>query len=62
MPDRIGRQELEIVLGKEHISFTVGLLASPPEQRLAGLGKTTKRLASGACSNSPQFLSGETRS
>jgi protein mago nashi len=24
-PDRIGKQELEIVLGEEHISFTVRL-------------------------------------
>ena len=23
MPDKVGRQELEVVLGKEHISFTV---------------------------------------
>lgn len=23
MPDRVGRQELEVVMGKEHISFTV---------------------------------------
>ena len=24
-PDRVGRQELEIYVGKTHISFTVGL-------------------------------------
>ena len=23
MPDRVGRQELEVILGSEHISFTV---------------------------------------
>ena len=28
MPDRIGRQELEIVLGKEHISFTTAKIGS----------------------------------
>jgi hypothetical protein len=26
MPDRVGKQELEIVLGDEHISFTVSNL------------------------------------
>ncbi len=25
MPDRVGRQELEIIMGDEHISFTVRL-------------------------------------
>eukprot|EP00920_Eleutheroschizon_duboscqi_P025214 GHVT01062244.1.p1 GENE.GHVT01062244.1~~GHVT01062244.1.p1 ORF type:complete len:178 (-),score=24.55 GHVT01062244.1:64-597(-) len=28
-PDRVGRQELEIVLGNDHISFTVRLAAAP---------------------------------
>jgi protein mago nashi len=28
MPDKVGRQELEIVLGKEHISFTTSKLGS----------------------------------
>jgi len=28
MPDRVGRQELEIVLGNEHVSFAVRL--GPP--------------------------------
>lgn len=28
MPDRVGRQELEIVMGNEHISFTVSRLSS----------------------------------
>lgn len=28
MPDRVGRQELEIVMGSEHISFTTTKLGS----------------------------------
>ena len=28
MPDRVGRQELEIVMGNEHISFTTTKLGS----------------------------------
>lgn len=35
MPDRVGRQELEIVLNNEHISFTVG----GPVFEVAGRGK-----------------------
>ena len=28
MPDRVGRQELEVVMGTEHISFTTTKLGS----------------------------------
>ena len=34
MPDRVGRQELEIVMGNEHISFTTTKLGSLLQVRL----------------------------
>lgn len=32
-PDRVGRQELEIVLGKEHISFTCSKIGTMAEMQ-----------------------------
>lgn len=34
MPDRVGRQELEVVMGTEHISFTTTKLGSLLQARL----------------------------
>lgn len=42
-PDRVGRQELEIVMGQEHISFTTTKLGSLLQARGAGAVIPIKR-------------------
>ena len=37
-PDRVGRQELEVILGDQHISFTTTKLGSLMQARVQGLG------------------------
>merc|ERR1712094_152711 len=55
-PDRVGRQELEVVCGKEHISFTTSKIGSPPmskppkTQKVCACFITWCRISSASCS------------
>jgi protein mago nashi len=46
-PDRVGRQELEVVMGGEHISFTCAKLASLSEITGGAKGARDEKVAEG---------------